>query len=83
MKDDFDKCVSHCRLSCRSTITAFTFGHSPKALKSQPGALLRKSHHLSEVSVFLRETVRMTKVTLFLPLTPQLSEQEKAPTMEK
>lgn len=61
----------------------FTFGHSPKVPKSQSGALLRKSHHLSEVSLSLRETLRMTKVTLFLPLTPQLFEQEKDLTMEK
>jgi len=83
MKDVFDRYVSHCPLSCRSTIIPFTFGHLPKALKSQPGALLGESSRLSEVSLSLQETVRMTKVMLFCPLTPQLSEQEKAQTMEK
>lgn len=80
MKDVFDRCVSHCHESCRSTIIPFALGRLPK---TQSLSLVPYSGHLSEVSFSLRETIGMTKVTIFPSLMSLLSEQEKAPVIEK
>lgn len=76
MKDVFDRCVS------RSTITLLPLD---TPLKHQSPSLVPYSGKAItfQKCLFLSETLRMAKVTLFLPLTPQLFEQEKARTMEK